>query len=72
MRKGIAQHVTEHAMISLTRREFDAVSSKLLEACFEAVRRDRPATARARQRPKTIASAKSAPRPIRRAVAAVH
>jgi len=32
-------------MISLTRREFDAVSTALIEACKEADRRDRLTTA---------------------------
>lgn len=59
-------------MISLTRREFDAVSNKLLEACFEAGRRERPATADARRRLKTVVSDQPAMRSIRRAVIAVH
>jgi hypothetical protein len=59
-------------MISLTRLEFDAVSSELLEACFQADRRARPASADSRQRLKASAAAQPTTRPTRRVVAAVH
>ncbi len=59
-------------MISLTRREFDAVSNKLLEACFGADRRDRPLVHLARQQLKAVATDRSAPQPLRRVLAPVH
>jgi hypothetical protein len=59
-------------MISLTRREFDAVSNKLLEACREAGSRDRPVTADMRQRLKLAASSESLPRSSGRVTPPVH
>jgi len=59
-------------MISLTRREFDAVSSKLLEACFDADRQRRPAVAEMRRRLKTTLVDQPVTRLVRRAPAPVH
>lgn len=70
--EGFSPQVTELTMISLTRREFDAVSSKLLEACLEARAHDRPVTADMRQRLKATASSEPPLRSNGRVTPPVH